>query len=132
MKNNVIRWLPFRELNQLQQEMNRLFDATGLDWRAGEPADVSVWTPLVDILESNLALAPGSIDVDDRQHRMAAAQRRKREAMPIVRPRASRLDKLDAVQMRIGRGIGELPLRLGRWDGKGRLGSVRGNAGSQA
>ena len=52
MKNNVIRWLPFRELNQLQEDMNRLFDARVLDWRDGEPADLSVWVPLVDILES--------------------------------------------------------------------------------
>ena len=43
MKGNVVRWTPFRELNQLQQEMNRLFDGTVLDWWNGEPADVSVW-----------------------------------------------------------------------------------------
>ena len=56
MKGNVVRWTPFRELNQLQQEMNRLFDGTVLDWRNGEPADVSVWAPLVDILESEDAI----------------------------------------------------------------------------
>src|SRR5207247_8834719 len=72
MKGNVVRWTPFRELNQLQQEMNRLFDGTVLDWRNGEPADVSVWAPLVDILESEDAIVlkaelpevdPRSVDI---------------------------------------------------------------------
>ncbi len=72
MKGNVVRWTPFRELNQLQQEMNRLFDGTVLDWRNGEPADVSVWAPLVDILESEDAIVlkaelpevdPQSVDI---------------------------------------------------------------------
>src|SRR5437899_2969608 len=72
MKSNVVRWTPFRELNQLQQEMNRLFDGTVLDWRNGEPADVSVWAPLVDILESEDAIVlkaelpevdPQSVDI---------------------------------------------------------------------
>lgn len=52
MKGNVLRWTPFRKLNQLQEEMNRLFDGTLLDWRNGESAEVSIWVPLVDILES--------------------------------------------------------------------------------
>src|SRR5436190_1528537 len=72
MKGNVVRWTPFRELNQLQQEMNRLFDGTVLDWWNGEPADVSVWAPLVDILESEDAIVlkaelpevdPRSVDI---------------------------------------------------------------------
>src|SRR6266566_6196202 len=72
MKGNVVRWTPFRELNQLQQEMNRLFDGTVLDWRNGEPADVSVWAPLVDILEREDAIVlkaelpgvdPQSVDI---------------------------------------------------------------------
>src|SRR5437867_13153478 len=56
MKSNVVRWTPFRELNQLQQEMNRLFDGTVLDRRNGEPADASVWAPPVDTLESEDAI----------------------------------------------------------------------------
>ena len=52
MKGNVVRWSPFRELNQLQQQMNRLFDAAVDDRWNGESVSTSLWAPLVDVLET--------------------------------------------------------------------------------
>src|SRR2546425_452880 len=89
MKGNVVRWTPFRELNQLQQEMNRLFDGTVLDWRNGEPADVSVWAPLVDILESEdaIVLKAELPEVDPRSVDIRRKQRPDFEGRPAIRRR---------------------------------------------
>ena len=48
----VVRWDPFRDLNALQDRMNRLFDDTGRTWRTGEPAATTTWSPAVDIFET--------------------------------------------------------------------------------
>jgi len=48
----VVRWDPFRDLNLLQDRMNRLFDDAGRGWRADEPAATTTWSPAVDIFET--------------------------------------------------------------------------------
>ena len=45
----VVRWDPFRDLNVLQDRMNRLFEDAGHD----EPAATTNWSPAVDILETS-------------------------------------------------------------------------------
>jgi len=48
----VVRWDPFRDLNMLQDRMNRLFDDAGRTWRHDEPAATTSWSPAVDIFET--------------------------------------------------------------------------------
>jgi len=48
----VVRWDPFRDLNMLQDRMNRLFDE-GRAWRNDEPAATTTWSPAVDIFETD-------------------------------------------------------------------------------
>jgi len=49
----VIKWDPFRDLNILQDRMNRLFEDTGRGIRRGEePAATTIWSPAVDIYET--------------------------------------------------------------------------------
>jgi HSP20 family protein len=48
----MIRWDPFRDLNTLQDRMNRLFEEANRGWRSGEPASASAWSPAVDIYET--------------------------------------------------------------------------------
>ena len=48
----ISRWDPFRDLNVLQDRMNRLFDDAGRGWRADEPAATTTWSPAVDIYET--------------------------------------------------------------------------------
>src|SRR4029079_1663913 len=48
----VVRWDPFRDLNILQDRMNRLFDDAGRTWRSDEPAATTTWSPAVDIFET--------------------------------------------------------------------------------
>jgi HSP20 family protein len=48
----ISRWDPFRDLNVLQDRMNRLFDDAGRGWRADEPAATTTWSPAVDIFET--------------------------------------------------------------------------------
>src|SRR5438128_10504509 len=48
----VVRWDPFRDLNLLQDRMNRLFDDAGRGWGADEPAATTTWSPAVDIFET--------------------------------------------------------------------------------
>jgi HSP20 family protein len=48
----VNRWDPFRDLNSLQERMNRLFDEAGRGWRPEEPAATTTWSPAVDIYET--------------------------------------------------------------------------------
>jgi len=47
---NVLRWDPFRELERLQGELNRAFEA------APQATAPRVWSPSVDILETEEAL----------------------------------------------------------------------------
>src|SRR5881396_3954281 len=48
----IVRWDPFRDLNMLQDRMNRLFDDAGSTWRTDEPAATTSWSPAVDIFET--------------------------------------------------------------------------------
>ena len=48
----VIRWDPFRDINTLQDRMNRLFEDAGRGWRHEEPASTTTWSPAVDIYET--------------------------------------------------------------------------------
>ena len=48
----IARWDPFRDLNMLQDRMNRLFDDAGRPWRTDEPAATTSWSPSVDIFET--------------------------------------------------------------------------------
>ena len=49
----VVRWDPFRDLNMLQDRMNRLFDDAGRNtWRTDEPSATTTWSPAVDIFET--------------------------------------------------------------------------------
>ncbi len=50
----VIKWDPFRDLNMLQERMNRLFDDAGRGIRRSEePASTTIWSPPVDIYETD-------------------------------------------------------------------------------
>ena len=48
----VMRWDPFRDLNILQERMNRLFEDAGRGWRSDEPVSTTTWSPAVDIFET--------------------------------------------------------------------------------
>src|SRR5215469_12151438 len=48
----ISRWDPFRDLNVLQDRMNRLFDDAGRNWRTDEPSATTTWSPSVDIFET--------------------------------------------------------------------------------
>jgi len=48
----MVPYSPFRELDQLQKEMNRLFNDWGRGWADGEPGNTTLWAPLVDIFEN--------------------------------------------------------------------------------
>src|SRR5262245_48143305 len=45
----LVRWLPFRELAELQTEMNRVFDL--FSRRSSGTETAGVWAPLVDVYE---------------------------------------------------------------------------------
>ena len=49
----VVKWDPFRDLNMLQDRMNRLFDNAGRNWSNEEPAATTTWSPAVDIFETD-------------------------------------------------------------------------------
>jgi len=48
----LTRWDPFRDLNIMQDRMNRLFEDAGRGWRGDEPAATTAWSPAVDIYET--------------------------------------------------------------------------------
>lgn len=48
----VIRWDPFRDMNVLQERMNRLFEDVNRGWRSDEPASTTTWSSAVDIFET--------------------------------------------------------------------------------
>ncbi len=48
----VIRWDPFRDLNTLQDRMNRLFEEANRGGRADEPTATTSWSPSVDVFET--------------------------------------------------------------------------------
>ena len=69
----VIRWDPFRDLNVLQDRMNRLFEDAGRGLRNDEPASTTMWSPAVDIFETEgeivvMAELPGVDQKDIQLH----------------------------------------------------------------
>ena len=69
---NMVRYSPFRELDRLQDEMNRLFSGWNRGWAGGEPDNTTLWAPLVDIYENEEAITlkaelpgvdPKSVDI---------------------------------------------------------------------
>lgn len=49
--NTVTRWEPFRGLNSLQEQVNRLFDESFTHSRSSQ-AELASWAPAVDIYET--------------------------------------------------------------------------------
>ncbi|HLQ76085.1 MAG TPA: Hsp20/alpha crystallin family protein [Terriglobia bacterium] len=50
----ITRWDPFRDLNILQERMNRVFeDVAGRGWKTDEPSATTSWSPAVDIYETD-------------------------------------------------------------------------------
>jgi HSP20 family protein len=69
---NMVRYSPFREVDRLQDEMNRLFSGWTRGWADGEPDSTTLWAPLVDIFEDEEAVTlkaelpgvdPKSVDI---------------------------------------------------------------------
>ena len=48
----IVRWEPFRELNTLQTEMNRLFDSVFDAPRGGNGGAMRRWMPAMDLVET--------------------------------------------------------------------------------
>ncbi len=48
----LMKWDPFRDLNALQDRMNRLFEDAGRGWRGDEPVSTTSWSPAIDIFET--------------------------------------------------------------------------------
>ena len=48
----VIQWDPFRDLNTLQDRMNRLFEEANRGWKSDEGPGTTAWSPAVDIFET--------------------------------------------------------------------------------
>lgn len=79
---NLVTWDPFRDLNLLQGDVNRLFDRFGADGSTGDGGRERRWTPALDIHEETDGFVvrcdlPGmreedvTIEVDDRVLRIA-------------------------------------------------------------
>ena len=49
--NTISRWTPYRGLNSLQEQVNRLFDDTFGSNRAAQ-SDLATWAPAVDVFET--------------------------------------------------------------------------------
>ena len=48
----LTRWDPFRDLNIMQERMNRMFEDAGRGWSGDEPSSTTTWSPAVDIYET--------------------------------------------------------------------------------
>jgi HSP20 family protein len=48
----VIRWDPFRDLNSLQDRMNRLFEEANRGTKPEDASSTTAWSPAVDIHET--------------------------------------------------------------------------------
>jgi HSP20 family protein len=49
--NAISRWTPYRGLNSLQEQVNRLFDDSFGSHRTGQ-SDLATWAPAVDVFET--------------------------------------------------------------------------------
>ena len=52
----VIRWDPFRDLNTLQDRMNRLFEEANRGSRLEDASSTPAWSPLVDIHDTSVEI----------------------------------------------------------------------------
>ena len=52
----VIRWDPFRDLNSLQDRMNRLFEDANRGSRPEDASSTTAWSPAVDIHETDVEI----------------------------------------------------------------------------
>lgn len=50
---NIVRWNPFRELEEVQNRLNRMFNDTRTRTAGEEPFIFADWTPAVDIRETD-------------------------------------------------------------------------------
>ena len=69
MRDTIVRWDPFRDLDSIQDELNRLFGRTFTGAEAIRPAAVGSWMPSMDVFETEDKIVatvelPG-IDPDD-------------------------------------------------------------------
>jgi HSP20 family protein len=64
--NSVIRWDPFRNVSNLQAQVNRLFESTLPD--RGSDSSLTTWAPAVDIYETEneLVLKADLPDVNEK------------------------------------------------------------------
>ena len=53
---SMTRWEPFRGLNTLQEQVNRLFEDSVTRTRSGQ-AELASWAPAVDIFETENELS---------------------------------------------------------------------------
>jgi len=76
--NSVIRWDPFRNVSNLQAQVNRLFEST-LPGRGSE-SSMTTWAPAVDIYETEneLVLKADLPDVNERTSTSASRTTRSR------------------------------------------------------
>ena len=52
----VIKWDPFRDLNTMQDRMNRMFEDATRGGSPDDPASTTSWSPSVDIFETDAAI----------------------------------------------------------------------------
>ncbi len=96
------RWEPFTEFEQLQDQMQHLLEDI---WSGAGPADGGIWSPLVDVEESDDAWiveaeVPGAkrddINVEVRDNELAiTGEIKERERKGIVRRRTRRTGRFD-------------------------------------
>jgi len=93
---------PFRELDRLQDEVNRVFNGWTRGWDDGEPDNTTVWAPLVDIFENEHEVTlkaelpgvdPKSVDIrlennvlTLRGERQSEIDREKEQVLRMERP----------------------------------------------
>jgi HSP20 family protein len=144
----IQRWDPLRDLVQLQERMNRLFEeafarSSGTD--AGEPLAAAAWRPPVDLIEEDdryvlradvPGLAPGEVDVQIEEGHLVIRGERTLEGGPgrhghlrVERPhgrfavRVAMPSSIDAARIQASQrhGVLEIVLPKRPSDGGGRV-----------
>ena len=96
------RWEPFRELEELHEQMGQLMESV---WSGAGPGDGGVWAPLVDVEETEDAWVveaelPGvdrdDVNVEVRDSELAiSGEIKERERKGILRRRTRRTGRFD-------------------------------------